>query len=81
MIQKDKNSYIITVFQILLLICNQKVLTEENVLLTSCILVVLSQRENKGLYDILLESSVIFDTVKTKRRKIGVIATLAHYCY
>lgn len=56
-------------------------LREENSLPTLYILVVMSQRENKGLYDILLESSVIFDMIKTKRGKIGVIATLAHPCY
>lgn len=70
MIQKYKNSYIITVFQILWLICNQKVLREENSLPTSYILVVMSQRENKGLYDTLLESSVIFDTIKIKEEKL-----------
>lgn len=81
MVQKYKNSYIITVFQILLLICDQKMLGEENSLPTLYILVVMSQRGKKGLYDILLESSVIFNTIKTKRRKIGIIATLAHYCH
>lgn len=61
MIQKYKNSYIIIVFKILLLICNQKVLRH---LKGNSLPTVQSQRENKALYDILLGLSVIFDMVK-----------------
>lgn len=61
MIQKYKNSYIIIVFKILLLICNQKVLRQ---LKGNSLTTVQSQRENKALYNILLGLSVIFDMVK-----------------
>lgn len=56
-----KNSYIIIVFKILLLICNQKVLRQ---LKGNSLTTVQSQRENKALYNILLGLSVIFDMVK-----------------
>lgn len=61
MIQKYKNSYIIIVFKILLLICNQKVLRH---LKGNSLPTVQSQRENKALHNVLLGLSVIFDMVK-----------------